>query len=104
MTKAQSPAVVSKELQDMFPEAKISVVSEVPASVTIGKTSMWDAVIEAAKKDPAKALAITVADANEAGQKAQGLRGLLKRRHMDNDFTVAKQGEVIYVQYTPETE
>lgn len=100
MTKAQS--TISPELQAAFPEAKISVVSEVPDSVTIGKTSMWDPVIEAAMKNPEKALAITVKDANEAGQKAQALRGLLKRRKVDADWTIAKQGEIVYVQYTPE--
>lgn len=103
MTKAQSTAV-APAIQALFPEAKITVVDEVPASVTIGKTSMWDAVIEAAEENPAKALAITVADANEASQKAQSLRGLLKRRKVDEDFTVAKQGEVIYLQHTPKTE
>lgn len=80
---------------------QVAEVSEIPAQVKKAKGIYAD-VAEAAVKAAPKALAITVEEDKKAATRVQGFRGFLKRAHRENEFTVARQASIIYVQYIGE--
>jgi 7-keto-8-aminopelargonate synthetase-like enzyme len=80
---------------------QVAEVTEIPEQVKKAK-GIYAEVAAAAVEAAPKALALAVEEDKKAATRVQGLRGFLKRAHRENDFTVARQGSTIYVQFIGE--
>lgn len=82
---------------------QVAEVSEIPEQVKKAK-GIYAEVVAAAVTAAPKALAMQVDEDKKAATRVQGLRGFLKRAQRENEFTVARQASMIYIQYigTPE--
>lgn len=82
---------------------RFQVVDTIPTAVKKAKGDYAEAVKAALGVESGKALSFTVeGDAKRAGTKVAGLRGWLNRRGVADAFTVARQGNTIYIQYSGE--
>jgi 7-keto-8-aminopelargonate synthetase-like enzyme len=78
---------------------QVAEVAEIPAQVKKSK-GIYAEVVAAAVAAAPRALALEIPEDKKAATRVQGLRGFLKRAEREDEFTVARQASMIYIQFT----